>query len=308
MKHRKRRAGYPLRAGIAVTAAALAAVLAPVVWPSDSADAQPIAVASALPEPALDAQGHLVAPGRTEIVAFDLRTGETFTTANPHEEMPGLSIVKLFIAQYIVDHGDPADVPVAQQMIRVSDDGLASQLYRKYPTSISTVAREYGLNDTVAERRWGFSSVSAWDEAQFLKQLVNSAPSGSVATAMYQSAPIAADGYAQDYGTSRLPGVQGTKFGWASDRFSSHATVTIGDGYVIAANTYGTAAQLTEDVLAAFPGAPAAPRVPGFPAAPGLPALPVPGQGELPGFEVLPELPLPVPAAPQVPGLPTLPF
>ncbi|WP_448851093.1 hypothetical protein [Corynebacterium sp. 335C] len=316
MKHRKRRAGYAKRAGLAVVAAALAAVLAPVILPPQEAAANPLdaigARASSLPAPKLNGAGQLDAPARTEIVAVNLVSGETFTTANPHEQMPGLSIAKLYMAQYIVEHGDAADIPAAEQMIRVSHDGIATQLYRKYPTSIADTARDYGLGDTVAARAWGSSRTSAHDMATFLRVLLERDPAGPVVRAMKATAPVAADGYAQDYGTSRLPGAQGTKFGWSDDRTSAHATATIGDGYVIGASTYGTAQALTDDVLGAFPGGenpanpvpdlpdPFSPPVPDLP----LPELPgVPGVPGLPGSDALPELPG-SDALPEVPGLP----
>lgn len=306
MKHRKRRAGYPLKSGLAVTAAVLTAALSPVIVPAE-ASANPLdgSVApahSALPAPKLDGAGHLAVPARTEIVAIDLVSGDAYTTGNPHEQMPGLSIVKLFIGQYIVEHGDPADIPVAQQMIRVSDDALATQLYRKYPTSISTIARDYGLGDTVVAREWGSSRTSVNDMAVFLKSLVQNEPNGPIATAIYTVAPVAADGYHQDYGTARLPGAKGTKFGWSNDRDSANASATIGDGYVIGAETYGTAQALTDDVLAAFPGiGGGSPENPADPA----PALPNPFSPLIPDLPELPRDAVPeLPPLPAVPGLP----
>jgi len=59
---------------------------------------------------------------------------------------------------------------------------------------------------------------------------------------MTQAAPVAADGYPQDFGTATLPGVTGTKFGWSDDPTSIHASASIGPDLVVSAHTWGTAA------------------------------------------------------------------
>ena len=64
---------------------------------------------------------------------------------------------------------------------------------------------------------------------------------------MATAAPVAADGYRQDFGTSHIPGVWGTKFGWSDDR-TIHASVSTGHGFTVAANTYGDAQTHTADV------------------------------------------------------------
>lgn len=64
---------------------------------------------------------------------------------------------------------------------------------------------------------------------------------------MRNAAPIAADGYRQNFGTATLPGMEGTKFGWADNR-NIHASVSFGHGFTVAANTYGNAGDHTADV------------------------------------------------------------
>ena len=75
------------------------------------------------------------------------------------------------------------------------------------------------------------------------------------------AAPVASDGYRQDFGTARIPGIIGTKFGWSDNR-QVHASASFGPGYSVAANTYGSPADLTGDVLGAVE---VAPQVPGLP-------------------------------------------
>ena len=64
---------------------------------------------------------------------------------------------------------------------------------------------------------------------------------------------MAADGYGQDFGTSELPGVIGTKWGWSNDH-SLHASASFGQDFTVAAHTNGGKEQLTDDVRAAFNG------------------------------------------------------
>ena len=72
---------------------------------------------------------------------------------------------------------------------------------------------------------------------------------------MANAAPVAADGYRQDFGTSRIPGVIGTKFGWSDNR-RIHASVSTAPGFTVAANTYGDATTHTADVTRAVHNAP----------------------------------------------------
>lgn len=113
------------------------------------------APASAAPRPVQDPQGSIVSPARTQISFTHSPTGFIAGTRNQHEARPGLSIVKLYIADYVFKHGTPADKARASEMIRTSSDAIASQLYRKYPQSIAATARTYGLRNTHSNAHWG---------------------------------------------------------------------------------------------------------------------------------------------------------
>lgn len=234
----------------------------------------PASPAAAAPVAAVDAQGAIVAPARTSMSLHD--ASGVKDTANAHEPRAGLSLVKLYIADWVYEHGTSADATKATQMIRTSDDAIASQLYAKYPTSISGTAAEYGLGDTVASPRWGYSKTSAADVASFVDAKRRANPSDPVLLAMASAAPVAADGYAQNYGTAQLPGVIGTKWGWSDDRTSMHASVSFGADFTVAAITYGTRDQHTADVRAAMSGTAAADPEPGD--------APKPGDGVIPGL------------------------
>lgn len=261
--------------------------------------------ATAAPQPKLTPQGTIDAPTRTQ-VSFDYTpTGTHFGTTNENESRPGLSIVKLYIADYVFKHGTEADKAKATQMIRYSDDAIASELYGRYPESINATAHEYGLSNTHGAAHWGYSTTSSADTVKFLEAKKRENPADPVLIAMSTASPVAADGYSQDYGTATLPGVSGTKWGWSDDRRSIHASASIGPDFSVAANTYGTKQDYTNDVQGAFTGgvlsAPALTNIPNLPESPALPTIP-----SLPESPNLGEL-LHLPEAPQLPHIPGLP-
>jgi hypothetical protein len=244
--------------------------------------------ATAAPSPKVDGAGNITAPARTQISFEHSATGYHAGTGNEHESRPGLSIVKMYIADYVFAHGDDADKADATRMLQYSDDALASRLYEKYPESITATAGAYGLADTHDPGYWGDSTTSTADSVAYLEAKKRQDPGSPVLSAMATASPVAADGYNQDYGTAVLPGVIGTKWGWSDDRTSFNASASFGADFSVAAQTDGPAAQLTDDVRAAFDPAPAAPAVPSAPGIPGLPELPPLPQ--LPDLQ-LPELP-----------------
>ncbi|WP_185739393.1 hypothetical protein [Corynebacterium bovis] len=224
--------------------------------------------ALAAPQPALDPSGAVAAPPRTQITVEHTPTGFHAGTANEHESRPALSLVKMYIADYVFTHGEPADRDAATQMLRFSDDATASRLYAKYPQSIT---------DTRAAAHWGNSTTSTADSVRYLEAKKRQNMTDPVLTALATASPVAADGYHQDYGTAVLPGVTGTKWGWSDDRRSLHASASFGPDFSVAAATYGPAEQLTGDVLAAFPGQGAGPAAGGAPGGVpgGIPVRPV---------------------------------
>ena len=214
-------------------------------------------VADAAPQPhvvstGIPGQSMIAAPERTQISFGYTPTGFRVGTGNEHQSRPAVSLIKLYIADYVFAHGDPADHAAATRMIQYSDDGIASRLHHKYPQAIDETARTYGLRDTHVGPTWGFSHTSSYDVTSFLmaKRAIN--PHDPVLHAMSTASPVAADGMRQDYGTAVLPGVIGSKWGWTDDRHGLTASASYGNDFVVAASTYGPAGQLTDDVRAAF--------------------------------------------------------
>lgn len=174
-----------------------------------------------------------------------LSDGHHTGTATERFARPALSLIKLYIAEYVIEHGTFAERYAAIDMISSSDDRTAGELYRAYPESIDAVAREYGLLSTRAHERWGSSVTSTYDVVEFIVQLMEQDPLHPILVAMAEATPVAADGYGQDFGTSVLPGVVGTKWGWSDSR-ELHSSVSFGENFVVAAAVTGSADDLTD--------------------------------------------------------------
>ena len=203
--------------------------------PSGVAGAEEPAAADAFPDQ----------PGQLTYVR--LSDGMHMATANERASRPALSLIKLYIAEYVVENGEPEEQFEALDMVANSSDESAEELYGKYPGSIEDVAERYSLKSTQPDKRWGYSTTSTFDVASFIAQLMDKDPLHPVLVAMSHSDRFAEDGYAQDYGTSRLDDVVGTKFGWSNEH-DMHSTVSFGHDFVVAANYYGDADDLTDFV------------------------------------------------------------
>jgi len=177
-------------------------------------------------------------------------------TGNADVAHPALSIVKLYLAEYVLASGDKSgeDRYDAQRMIRQSDDDAAQKLYDKYPHAITRIAQRYGLSSTQVGKTWGTSLTSATDVAVFLNKLRNSDPDSVILHWMATSAPVAADGTQQTWGTSHLADAQGTKWGWSDRGPETVASATYGNGYTAAAFTWGSPEEQTGDVQGSHAG------------------------------------------------------
>lgn len=247
------------------------------------------ALAFAGPAAALPAPGDFAdVPSRTSLSFVHTPTGLEVGTPNENEPRPGLSTVKLYMADYALRYGDGSeeDRDLAARMIQASDDSAASQLDAKYPQAIDSAAAEYGLASTSRGSFWGSSYTSTADTVRFLERKKLTDPSSPILGWMNTANPIAADGTMQDWGTGVLADATGSKWGWSDYGSPVVASASIGDGFSVAANTYGSAAVQTDDVLGALGDVDLTPP----PAPVTFGALP-PGAlapGELPELPVLP--------------------
>lgn len=194
-------------------------------------------------------------PSRTAISVRSILPDLKWGTPNQHEVRSGLSVVKLYVVDYALRHGDGAaqDRELGERMIRFSDDGAADTLAAKYPAAIDAVAKEYGLTETHGSGGWGTASTSTADVADFLAAKLRDDPDSPILGWMAAASDTAADGTKQDWGTARLPRVTGTKWGWADQGIPEVASASFGPGFTVSAHTYGTAAEQTDDVTSVVP-------------------------------------------------------
>lgn len=202
---------------------------------------------------ARSAAGEVTAPRTTIAVRTDL--GHRWGLGAADAPHGALSLAKLYLVDYALRHGDGSavDTELGARMIRYSDDAAADALAGKYPGAIAAVAAEYGLTATGAGGHWSATTTSSADVAEFLHAKTSGDPASPILAWMATAGDRAADGTPQDWGTARLPGVLGTKWGWSDVGTSEVASVSFGPGFTVAAHTYGTPAEQTADVLAALP-------------------------------------------------------
>lgn len=199
-------------------------------------------------------------PPRTQMTVR-YADGNSVSTGNGHESRPALSLAKLYLGMWVLKYGAPEDKARVENMIRFSEDGTASDLERKYPQAIPSIIGEYRLGETHHNGYWGNTTTSTEDLTRFIGAISGDPSAAPLMKGMATVAPVASDGYRQDFGTAYIPGIIGTKFGWSDNR-QIHASASFGPGYSVAANTYGSPTDLTGDVLGAVEVAPQAPGLP----------------------------------------------
>ncbi|MFD0362705.1 hypothetical protein ACFQZZ_14775 [Nocardia sp. GCM10030253] len=222
--------------------------------PASAAVAESGGPAADLPRIALEYAAPGAVPPRTAISFRSAIPGIQWGTANEHETRTGLSMVKLYMVDYALRHGDgsPSDRTLAERMIRDSDDGAAELMGAKYPQAIDAIAAEYRLTATTAGASWGMSYTSTADVATFLETKQRSDPESPIFDWMAAADAMASDGTLQDWGTARLPGVLGTKWGWSDFGQQEVASASFGHGFAVAAHTRGTPDEQTADVTDAL--------------------------------------------------------
>ncbi|MEJ5997296.1 hypothetical protein [Corynebacterium sp. H130] len=184
-------------------------------------------------------------PAGTQLTFVRLSDGEHLGSSTERFPRPALSLIKLYVADYVLLKGTEDEKQLALEMIKSSDDEVAAELVEEYPDAIEATARTYSLWSTEAGESWGTSRTSTYDAVKFLRAKIESDPNSPLLEAMRESHEVANDGYEQDFGTATLPGVKGTKWGWSNDRML-HSSISFGDDFVVAAAVLGSAEDLTD--------------------------------------------------------------
>lgn len=183
-------------------------------------------------------------PSGSQLTFVKLSDGTRMGSATERFPRPALSLIKLYLADYVAAHGSEEDRQLAIEMIEGSDDAAAGVLSQTYPEAIGSTAQAYGLRATKAGETWGESTTSTYDVVKFVQIKLEEDPSSPVLEAMRKSHEVANDGYAQNFGTAILPGVTGSKWGW-SNEFDLHSSISFSDDFIVAAAVQGSAADLT---------------------------------------------------------------
>ncbi|WP_293778276.1 hypothetical protein [uncultured Corynebacterium sp.] len=253
----------PARAGTALLACVLGATALVACSPANEEDStvgRPTHTSTATPGPIAHKKGDpqlaavedsvgqfLKGDDEKSITYYRIETGMHMGSPTEHQPRYALSLIKLYIATYVLDHGSFEDKYLALDMIADSSDESAGKLFEKYPRSIDAIAKEYGLDSTSAGEDWGHSMTSTYDVVRFIVQLLEDDPTHPVLVAMSHADAVSADGYQQNYGTAKLSDVVGSKWGW-SDSKDRHSSVSFGENFVVAASIEGSAEELTSYV------------------------------------------------------------
>lgn len=145
------------------------------VWPTHEVS---------LPRMNLNAEGLIETDPRTQMAVSYEPVGVGYSSQASQRPLPALSLIKLYIGQYVLEHGTADDAERVEKMISRSDDDLAADFYRKYPESVDSIATEYGLFNTSGGEKWGVSRTTAEDVVSFISQLRLKHPNSEVLEAM----------------------------------------------------------------------------------------------------------------------------
>ena len=253
----------PARAGAALLACVLGATALVACSPANEEDStvgRPTHTSTATPGPIAHKKGDpqlaavedtvgqfLKGDDEKSITYYRIETGMHMGSPTEHQPRYALSLIKLYLAAYVLEPGSFEDKYLALDMIADSSDESAGKLFEKYPRSIDAIAKDYGLDSTSAGEDWGHSMTSTYDVVRFIVQLLEDDPTHPVLVAMSHADAVSADGYQQNYGTAKLSDVVGSKWGW-SDSKDRHSSVSFGENFVVAASIEGSAEELTSYV------------------------------------------------------------
>ncbi|GGM16827.1 hypothetical protein [Nakamurella endophytica] len=161
---------------------------------------------------------------RQHVAVLDRSTGDVVAAVGQDDQVPSMSLVKLFIATDVLSRAGGVtqlDADTEQRlwtMITRSDDGIAQDFWDADggPEIVQRTAVRYGLADTEApsDRYWGDVQVTAADLASFLDQALQQTGVGPwLTSAMLSAADTGDDGFDQDFGMNAVTGA-GSKQGW----------------------------------------------------------------------------------------------
>lgn len=119
-----------------------------------------------------------------QAVAYDPNTDCTYQIGSPTNVYPTASTVKLMIATSILEKVSAGTIPLAdvksdlELMITISSNEAAQRLWTTAggKLMVGEIATEYGLESTVAGKKWGTTQTNAVDQVKLFKQVVLNKP------------------------------------------------------------------------------------------------------------------------------------
>jgi len=163
------------------------------------------------------------------VALVDRSTGELVASSGGDTQVISESIVKLFtVSYYLVEYHSHLPAGIAQdlrEMIVHSDDSIESRYWTT--AAVPAMAKRYGLVRTAngpktGPHDWGWEYITANDEAMFLYKASKDPTVGPfLMDAMAGVAPVAADGFEQNFGFNSLVGKHGSKQGWTDSHTSA---------------------------------------------------------------------------------------
>jgi hypothetical protein len=163
-------------------------------------------------------------------VVFDRQAGKVIAHRQAHHRFRSASVVKILIAlDYLERQKNPiptSDVALLKSMLRGSDDGAATTLWRRggQREIIDRMARKLRLTDTgpppaAKPGFWGYTAISALDITRVYRYLLERADSrvrGIVLGHLQKAQQCATDGFDQYFGIPRaVPRPWAIKQGWS---------------------------------------------------------------------------------------------
>ncbi|OLR89485.1 hypothetical protein BJP25_05205 [Actinokineospora bangkokensis] len=177
------------------------------------------------------------------VLVVDRQTGDDLLASGADRRFRSASLVKLLIAVDVLAAG--ADAGLRQRvatMLRLSDDGIASELWvaRGGSALVARVAGRVGLTGTRPPARpgqWGDVLITARDVARVYDHVLDELPGADralVVDALAAAPRRAADGFDQHFGIpDGLAARWAVKQGWSNSATDivTHSTGLVGEGW-----------------------------------------------------------------------------
>ncbi|MCX2966375.1 serine hydrolase [Gordonia aquimaris] len=179
---------------------------------------------------AADVAAGAIADVDVAVAVLDRVTGDVVGNGQAMGPMFSASLAKVVVAVDMLDRRRSAALPLSENDVELirralgpSDDSAMNDLWTRFDRmgAVGRVATRLGLTDTAAPIEpdiWGWMTTTASDATRLLAYVAEMPPPDAdvIIGALAQAPPVAADGFAQDFGL-QAPGIRdvtAAKQGW----------------------------------------------------------------------------------------------